>query len=1167
LFKSACILPSGGKTHLILFRAAWIILICLGASFPGFAQKSEPVGTAGTILTVAKVVEIKRNGGSQWSTASTNQVLTFGDMLRTGPESRATVRLSDLSILRINENTTLELRKPVTGNSLIDLKSGSSYFFNRSKPSSVQFQTPLVSGAIRGTEFNLSSADNGTTVLTLLEGEVVMNNRQGELTLRSGEQGIVDPGQAPRKTAVIEAINIIQWNLYYPAVLDPKELHFTSEELSALADSLASYRTGDLLAALSQYPANRIPSSDAERAYRAELLLSVGQVDQAEEQLKQLQLNSPSAKALLMVIAAVKHQNLKQDVTASTASEWLGESYYEQSQSRLKEALNAARQSTQKSPDFGFAWVRVAELEFALGHLDRAKEALDRGIQLSPRNAQAFSLKGYMLAAENKSQEATVYFGKAIAIDGALANAWLGRGLAKIREGKIKEGREDIMVAAALEPNRSELRSYLAKAWDETHDKKHAEKELKLAAQLDPQDPTPWLYSALIAHQYNRDNEAIADLEKSKELNDNRSVYRSRFLLDQDKAVRSANLAKLYRDVGMFDVSVREAARAVDYDYANYSSHLFLANSYDALRDPKQVNLRYETPWLSQLLVADLLAPVGSIPLSQNTAQQDYNRLFSGNHVGAYNDTTYFSRGDWLQNASVYGNSGNTAFAVDAYYLSQNGWRTNNDVRNLSLDAKLKQQLTPADSVFLDVVYNNYKSGDVLQYFDQRSASPTLRVKEKQDPNLFAGYHHEWSPGIHTLFLAGRLQDEFSLQNPSANVFVTTKNFSTGQIVGVAQRPALLDYTSDLVAYTAELQQIFQTESQLLVAGGRFQTGDIDTRSFIQRNKTVGQTISPDLTRASVYGYYSYNIFDPLLLTVGLSYDHLEFPQNNELPPVSDVQSHKDKVSPKVGFRWTPLTNTTFRGIWSRSLGGVFYDTSVRLEPTEIAGFNQAFRSIIPESVAGLVPGSEFETFGLAFDQKFQTRTYFSVMAELLKSRGSRTVGTLDAFGPLLLDIPSGVNQTLDYQEKSLYFTLNQLLCDEIAVGSTYRISVAELEDRVPAMPAALSGNFSLSANRDVTAILHQINLYALYNYRSGVYAKAEAVWSGQSNQGYAVDLPGDDFWQFNAFLGYRFPRRLAEFQLGLLNITDRDYRLNPLNLYSELPRGRTLAATLRFNF
>jgi outer membrane receptor protein involved in Fe transport len=48
---------------------------------------------------------------------------------------------------------------------------------------------------------------------------------------------------------------------------------------------------------------------------------------------------------------------------------------------------------------------------------------------------------------------------------------------------------------------------------------------------------------------------------------------------------------------------------------------------------------------------------------------------------------------------------------------------------------------------------------------------------------------------------------------------------------------------------------------------------------------------------------------------------------------------------------------------------------------------------------------------------------------------------------------------------------------------------------------------------------------------------------------------------------GYRFARRRVEVRLALLNITDQDYRLNPLNLTTELPRDRTLAASVRFSF
>ena len=77
----------------------------------------------------------------------------------------------------------------------------------------------------------------------------------------------------------------------------------------------------------------------------------------------------------------------------------------------------------------------------------------------------------------------------------------------------------------------------------------------------------------------------------------------------------------------MDDLSLREATRGVDADYSNASSHLFLANSYNALRDPTRVNLRYETPWFNELLLANLLSPVGGGPLSQFVSEQEYSKL------------------------------------------------------------------------------------------------------------------------------------------------------------------------------------------------------------------------------------------------------------------------------------------------------------------------------------------------------------------------------------------------------------------------------------------------------------------------------------------------------------------------------------------------------------
>jgi outer membrane receptor protein involved in Fe transport len=321
--------------------------------------------------------------------------------------------------------------------------------------------------------------------------------------------------------------------------------------------------------------------------------------------------------------------------------------------------------------------------------------------------------------------------------------------------------------------------------------------------------------------------------------------------------------------------------------------------------------------------------------------------------------------------------------------------------------------------------------------------------------------------------------------------------------------------------------------------------------------------VSTDLQRFSVYGYYYWRVLDSLQLTAGLSYDRLHFPSNLDVPPITDEESVKYRLSPKAGVLWSPWTNTTLRAVYTRSLGGVFFDNSVRLEPTQIAGFNQAFRSLIPESVVGSIPGSRFETFGAALDQKFNQGTYFTAVGQILKSKADALVGVFNFTNGAPEALPSSSPEKLDYEERSLTLTINQLIGDHVALGASYRLTEADLLDQLTEIPTSVSPG----ARKDVSATLHQVNLFIRFNYESGLFSQFDSVWSQQSNRHYSPNIPGDDFWQFNAYVGYRFLQRRAELRVGLLNITDQDYRLNPLTLYAELPRERTLAASFKFYF
>ena len=267
-------------------------LAALTAGFSLAAQTPAPAAIPGPrdamLLTISGTVDVAPAGTTAFAPGQPNQILHLGDQVRSGKASRASLRLSDKSVLRLYELTTLEIKPPqqATHNDVIDVKSGAAYFFNRDKPQETQFQTPSASGAIRGTEFNLVVREDGRTELTLLDGQVDLTNEQGSLQLQSGEQATIAIGQAPQKTAVLNAVNIIQWTLYYPAILDPDELEMPAGLQTTLAPSLQAWRSGDLLQALAKYPADRTPASDTERVYRAALLLAVGEVDQAQALLR-----------------------------------------------------------------------------------------------------------------------------------------------------------------------------------------------------------------------------------------------------------------------------------------------------------------------------------------------------------------------------------------------------------------------------------------------------------------------------------------------------------------------------------------------------------------------------------------------------------------------------------------------------------------------------------------------------------------------------------------------------------------------------------------------------------------------------------------------------------------------------------------------------------------
>ena len=1156
-----------------LIRTTCWLLATLSLVLASVAEAQT--NSASALIEAAGQVEALSAGSTNWHAAVVGATLQAGDRVRTRAQSRAAVQLSDRSVVRLDELTTLEILPPrKSEKKRFGLSQGAIYFFNREKPADVEFDTPLAAGAIRGTEFLLEAQPQGAVHLALIDGLVTLASAREEVSLKRGEEVRLAPGQPAKISALVNVTGQIQWALYYPAIVNPAELQFSVEEQKTLATALKNYRAGDLLAALAGWPEAAAAESATAKILHAQLELAVGQVDAAQKLLAGSSENP--AVALNELIGVVRGEKTNHLSTAQSASAMLANSYAYQAATDLDNARRAAQQAVALAPDFGFAHARLAELEFAFGYHNKALAELNRALELSPRLAPAFALRGFVLLEQGDYRNARQAFDQTRALDAALGLGWLGQGLCQMRVRDYQNAIASFQAAAALEPTRAIYRSYLGKAASARGDTKRAEKELNLAKKLDPNDPTAWLYSALDLWQNNEINGALRDLQHSLDLNDQRAVYRSRLLLDQDRSVRSADLAAVFNDAGLPEVSQHTASRSVSEDYANFSGHLFLANSYQAADAANPYNLRLETARQSELLMANLLAPPGGGNLSQLASQQDHLQYFDPKPAGVSTLTSYGSGGDWLQNGTVFGTVDGFSYAVDTSYQSLNGQQVNNSSEQQQYFATMKQRVTTADDFYLQVGWTKQTAGDLAQYYYPTQANPSLHISEVQQPSLYAGWTHNWSPEHHTLLLLGCINDQFNEQNGDEQILFLQKNLFGGLSSvqsGTVSPPVNLYYNSDVTLYSAELQHIFETPDYSLVIGTRNQYGVLDTSAQMTRFSGTNalsltdQSAHNDLNRASAYAYGSWLVFEPLRLTAGASYDHLTYPQNVDLPPISSGNTSRDLISPKVGLIYEPWQGGSFHASYTKSLGGLYFDNSVRLEPTQVAGFNQAFRSLIPESVAGLVPGTKFTTTGVGFDQVLPGGRWAGVGVEQLSSSGSRDVGAFSSFIPLLSSsTATTTHENLNFRERNLTVYAGQLIGENLSLGGRYRVSQTKLDEWYPQIPNSTPGSDQLEGTQRAT--LQTLALTANFNHRSGLFAQWESIWYHQDNSGYSnPSLPTSDFWQQNIGAGYRFAQRRAELRLGILNLFDQNYNLNPLNLHANMARGRTFTTSLRLNF
>ncbi|MGD8907726.1 MAG: FecR domain-containing protein, partial [Chromatiales bacterium] len=555
-----------------------IVWFCYGLTQTLSASECEK--HAAKALSIQGQVEMRSDGESAWIPVHQNMDLCPGDRLRVGEKSRAGLMLSNDTLLRLAEHSNIRISAPAQeGSAWLELMRGIAHFISRVRHT-FQVDTPYVNASVEGTEFTVQTSEDGSDV-TVLEGRVLAANPQGEILVNGGERARVLPGKAPEAEAVVDPLDAVQWALYYPPVIEALPERPSAE----LRRSYEAYVRGDIegaFAALAQ--SGDVEQEAALLVYRASLHLQVGATEAARRDLAaalRLQPEHPNGLALMSIISTVRNERqqaieLAQRAVAAdpqAGSPLLALSYARQALFQLPEALEAAKKATQVAPESHLAWSRLAQLQLMFRRLDQALEAAGRAVEIAPDQPQALTTQGFAQLIRFDLDGARQRFEQAAALDQADPLPRLGLGLVEIRQGDLQTGRRQLETAASMDPGYALIRSYLGKAYYEEKRNEHAATQFALAKQFDERDPTAWFYDAILKQSENRPIEALRELQTSIDLNDNRAVYRSRLLLDQDEAARNASQARIYQDLGFEQLARAEAYKSLQTDAASHSAH------------------------------------------------------------------------------------------------------------------------------------------------------------------------------------------------------------------------------------------------------------------------------------------------------------------------------------------------------------------------------------------------------------------------------------------------------------------------------------------------------------------------------------------------------------------------------------------------------------------
>ncbi|SJM95570.1 FecR domain-containing protein [Crenothrix polyspora] len=1105
------------------YRAIPLLVLCytLCGLSKAIAQQSCENSHAAKLVSLQGKLFFDLNSQGQWQPAQLNDNLCEGGRIRVDVYSRAILLLPSGIVLRLHEGTVLSLNAISPKNPpLLDMLKGFVHFISRT-PQRLNITTPIANAGPEGTEFALR-VDENNAALWVYEGAVKFFNVHGSVALKPGQGAQALAGHAPKAQINITPHDAVNWALYYPPLLPyPNAAMIVDGDIRSAVET---FRQGDVDVALSRLDAL---ASNKQIPYffkvRAAMRLTVGLDGLALQDIQTLLADNPKdAEALALQSIRALSQNRKdeayalatQAITADprSASAYSALSYAEQGRFALDNALQAAEKATQLAPHDAMVWARKAELELSLGLLSDSNQAAQQALALDARLERTQTVMGFSQLLRININDAVHCFEKAITLDSSSPLARLGLGLAKIRQGNLAAGRQELEIAATLDPSNALIRSYLGKAYYEEKRDTLAEDQFDLAKLRDAKDPTPYFYDALRRQANNQPVAALRDMQQAIKLNDNRGVYRSKLMLDQDSAARTANLARLYNDLGFGRVALKEAWKALGQDSSNPSAHRFLSDAY--VGQP-----RYRAARASELLQAQLLQPINITPVQPQLTSEnigilnstgpgslslnEYDPLYTSNGAHLVLNGAYGSNNTKTDNAIISAVYDRLSLSLGQFHYQTDGFRVNDAYQQDIYNAFAQYAFTPDLSVQLELKSDDVRAGDVafrLNGFHRDKLSQAI----EQD----------------TVRVGGHLRIDAKQNVIATYSYATLKDIISSKLpITILEVPLVdtYDSTTNTEGHQAELQYTFKSESLNITIGGGYLNQPKNFNIKETRNGDGITEIFP-ITKGNkktdlynVYIYLTNQIASGLTSVIGLSFDS-----------IADSLFDRQQFSPKFGFIWKPKTNLTLRSAVFRTLKRLLVSNQT-IEPTQIAGFNQSF-----DEFDGT--GSWQYAFGVdynPFDKLYLGGevTWRNASAPVNKANNSTQV----------------YFQRRDVLSHVAYFYWTP--ADWLALKAEYKYDKFDRDFDPTAYDPYNPGQLTTQ----------QVPLSVSLFHPGGFFAKLTGIYVDQQSLEGVDQLTdvinpktnsySDHFWTFDASVGYRFPKKLGVASLEVKNLFDNHFR------------------------